>query len=65
MPPSVTPSSRFSALRARSYVLRLPLFTRVIVAVIVLVWAVGTQSVWDVRAWGALVPEGFGLKSRK
>ncbi|KAH8193596.1 hypothetical protein TruAng_012238 [Truncatella angustata] len=46
-----------STLRARSYVLRLPLFTRAMVLIIVVLWLVGVQSVWDERQWGALIPD--------
>ena len=46
----------FSAFRARSYVLRLPLFTRVIVVVIFAVWVLGLQNMWDLQQWGALIP---------
>jgi GPI-anchor transamidase subunit GAA1 len=54
---------QFSAARMRSYIFRLPLFTRSIIFVIVLLWVLGMQSVWDVQAWGALVPEKIGLAS--
>jgi len=53
----------FSAQRARSYLLRLPIFTRVVVLIIALVWLVGVQTVWDERDWGALVPDKIGLTS--
>lgn len=46
----------FNTLRARSYLSRLPLFTRFINVVIFLVWLLGVQSVWDVRQWGTLYP---------
>lgn len=46
----------FNTLRARSYISRIPLFTRAIAVIIVLLWVVGTQSVWDLRKWGALIP---------
>ena len=52
------PSVRvFNALSLRSYLLRLPLFTRVILAVILFFWVLGVQSVWDLRQWGALIPD--------
>lgn len=54
---------QFSAARARSYVFRLPLFTRCIVLVIVLLWAAGLQSLWDVVQWGALIPAEIGLST--
>lgn len=50
-----------STLRARSYLSRLPLFTRAIVLVIVLFWALGLQSVWDLRQWGALIPDKINI----
>ncbi|KAI5863589.1 hypothetical protein GGS23DRAFT_596100 [Durotheca rogersii] len=51
----------FSALRARSYVLRLPLFTRAMVVVMAALWLAGLQSMWDVRQWGALIPDEMGI----
>ncbi len=53
--------SSFSTLRARTYIFRLPLFTRGVLVVIVAFWILGVQSVWDVRAWGALIPEKTGI----
>ena len=53
--------SSFSTLRARSYVFRLPLFTRAIILVIVLFWILDLQSVWDIREWGALIPDKTGI----
>jgi GPI-anchor transamidase subunit GAA1 len=58
MPPSLP---QFSAARARSYIFRLPLFTRCIILVIVLLWLVSLQSAWDVQQWGALIPKEIGL----
>ncbi|ROT37906.1 rhomboid family protein [Sodiomyces alkalinus F11] len=60
MPPS---ANAFSTLRARSYVVRLPLFTRVVVLVILLAWLVGLQQAWDVRKWGALDPTEISFAS--
>ena len=60
--PSVT---GFSTLRLRSYVFRLPLFTRAILAGIVVFWVAGLQSAWDLRAWGALVPDEIGIQTRR
>src|SRR3569833_2551927 len=51
----------FSTVRARTYVLRLPLFTRAIITIIILFWLLGIQSVWDIRSWGALVPNEIGF----
>jgi len=61
MAPNVT---GFSAQRARSYIFRLPIFTRGVVLIITLVWIVGVQSVWDEREWGALVPDKTGITTR-
>ncbi|KAF9870404.1 hypothetical protein CkaCkLH20_12071 [Colletotrichum karsti] len=47
----------FSTLRARSYIFRLPLFTRIVVVAIVAAWAASLQSTWDVKDWGALIPD--------
>ncbi len=58
MPPSLP---QFSAARARSYIFRLPLFTRCIIFVIVILWLVSLQSAWDVQQWGALIPKEIGL----
>lgn len=51
----------FSTLRARSYVLRLPLFTRAIIFVIIVLWLVGIQSAWNLRQWGALIPDQINI----
>lgn len=47
--------------RTRSYLLRLPLFTRLIITLIVSLWVVSLQSVWDVRTWGSLIPKETGV----
>jgi membrane associated rhomboid family serine protease len=51
----------FSTLRARSYVFRLPLFTRAMILIIVLLWLAGIQSVWDLRQWGSLIPDQISI----
>lgn len=58
-------SANFSAVRARSYVYRLPLFTRLLLFTIVAAWfaTVALGDVFNVKAWGALVPEEVGLTS--
>lgn len=55
----------FSAGRAKSYVYKLPLFTRLVVFILVATWAAGVVlgSKWDIQAWGALVPDEVGLTS--
>jgi len=58
MPPSLP---QFSAARMRSYIFRLPLFTRCILAIIVLLWLVSLQSAWDVQKAWALIPSEIGI----
>lgn len=55
----------FSAGRAKSYVYKLPLFTRLVVFILVATWAAGLVlgSTWDIQAWGALVPDEVGITS--
>jgi glycosylphosphatidylinositol transamidase len=54
---------QFSAVRMRSYIFRLPLFTRSIILVISVLWLVSNQSLWDVEQWGALIPDEIGLST--
>jgi hypothetical protein len=58
MPPSTT---TFNSWRLRSYLLRLPLFTRIVLVVIILAEIIGFQSVWDIRQWGALIPDQLSI----
>ncbi|KAJ2982959.1 hypothetical protein NQ176_g1043 [Zarea fungicola] len=51
----------FSTARARSYVFRLPLFTRAIALVIILVSLLSLPEFWDLQAWGSLVPDKVSL----
>jgi glycosylphosphatidylinositol transamidase len=63
-----TPSAPgLSTQRVLSYVNRLPLFTRGVAAVVVLaeVAALACRGWWDVRAWGALVPDETGFATRR
>ncbi|KAL2134619.1 hypothetical protein VTI74DRAFT_11361 [Chaetomium olivicolor] len=53
--------SGFSTMRARSYVFRLPLFTRAMIVAIVLFEFLCLQRWWDVRQWGALIPDEIGF----
>ncbi|KAL9013520.1 MAG: hypothetical protein Q9173_001779, partial [Seirophora scorigena] len=50
--------------RLRSYVFRLPLFTRVILVFIAIFWIVELQQVWNVIQWGALIPKEINLATR-
>lgn len=52
-----------SAHRIRTYLFRLPLFTRLMLVVIVGFWALELQTVWSVIDWGALIPNEVGLGS--
>jgi membrane associated rhomboid family serine protease len=47
----------FSTLRARSYIFRLPLFTRAIIIAILVFWILGIPSLWDLHQWGSLIPD--------
>lgn len=58
MPPNI---SGFSTLRARSYVFRLPLFTRLVLVAIVGFWLAGLLPWLDLKAWGALIPDEMGI----
>jgi membrane associated rhomboid family serine protease len=55
----------FSTVRARSYVSRLPLFTRAIILIMIVLWIAGVQSVWNIRSWGALIPDKVTLATGK
>ena len=55
--PSISPT------RFRSYILRLPLFTRLILLVISVLWVLELQSKWDVVRWGGLIPSEVGLQT--
>ncbi|KAL9031228.1 MAG: hypothetical protein Q9196_000728 [Gyalolechia fulgens] len=47
--------------RLRSYVFRLPLFTRIILVFVGIFWILALPQVWDVVQWGALVPKEVNL----
>ncbi|OAL30732.1 hypothetical protein AYO22_01352 [Fonsecaea multimorphosa] len=49
--------------RIRSYLLRLPLFTRLILVAIVAFWLLELQTVWSVIKWGSLEPSEINLGS--
>jgi len=56
----------FNPARLRSYILRLPLFTRICMVAILVFWITELQTVWSVEQWGALIPSeiGFGTMYR-
>ena len=49
--------------RLRSYLFRLPLFTRIVLFTCVAFWLLELQTVWSVTQWGALIPQEVGLQS--
>jgi len=57
------PTPNLDVRRIRSHILRLPLFTRLIVLLIVGLWVASLQSKWDVQEWGALIPKEIGLQT--
>jgi GPI-anchor transamidase subunit GAA1 len=54
---------QFSLARVRSYIFRLPLFTRLVISIIVFFWVANIPSFWDLQKWGALIPNEVGLSS--
>ncbi|KAI9861474.1 MAG: putative rhomboid protease [Vezdaea acicularis] len=58
MPPTL-PS--FNPARLRTYVFRLPLFTRCAVLIIIFLWVLSLQLLWDERQTLSLVPDEIGL----
>lgn len=59
MAPISIPS--FNPQRLRSYILRLPLFTRACIVIIIAFWIAELQTVWSVTQWGSLIPKEIGL----
>ena len=57
--PSISPT------RLRSYIFRLPLFTRLILLAIIVFWVLELQSKWNVVKWGGLIPSEVGLQTSK
>jgi GPI-anchor transamidase subunit GAA1 len=53
----------FNPARLRSYLLRLPLFTRGIIVAILFFWVLEFQTVWSVTEWGSLIPKEIGIGS--
>lgn len=51
--------------RLRSYVFRLPLFTRIVLFLVALFWILELQKVWDVIQWGSLIPKEVNLGTSK
>ncbi|OJJ49164.1 hypothetical protein ASPZODRAFT_150101 [Penicilliopsis zonata CBS 506.65] len=61
--PAALPPLPFNPARVRSYILRLPLFTRLVLLAIVVFWLLELQTVWAVIEWGALTPDEIGIQS--
>lgn len=55
----------FNPARLRSYIFRLPLFTRIVLLLIVCFWILELQSAWNVVQWGALIPNEIDLATSK
>jgi GPI-anchor transamidase subunit GAA1 len=55
------PTALFNPNRIRSYILRLPLFTRGIILVVLVFWVLELQTVWSVIDWGSLKPSQIGI----
>ena len=55
--------SQLNPVRFQKYLFRLPLFTRIILLLLLLFWILELQSAWDVATWGALVPQSVSLSS--
>ena len=68
MPPSSStsgfrlafPASLLNPSRIRTYLLRLPLFTRFTVLAVLLFWILELQTVWSVIEWGSITPSKIG-----
>jgi len=58
---SSLPLPVFNPARLRSYLLRLPLFTRGCILAVLVFWIVELQTVWSVTQWGSLIPKEIGL----
>ncbi|BCR83106.1 rhomboid protease family protein RBD2 [Aspergillus chevalieri] len=61
--PAALPPLPFNPSRVRSYILRLPLFTRLVLLAILAFWILELQTIWSVVRWGSLTPDEIGLGS--
>lgn len=59
--PAALPPLPFNPSRVRSYLVRLPLFTRLVLLVIFAFWLLELQTMWSVVQWGALIPDEINL----
>lgn len=61
--PAALPPLPFNPSRVRSYLVRLPLFTRLVLLVILAFWLLELQTLWSVVHWGSLTPDEIGFGS--
>lgn len=59
--PAALPPLPFNPSRVRSYLVRLPLFTRLVLIVIIALWLLYLQTIWDIVQWGSLIPDEIGI----
>jgi len=59
--PAALPPLPFNPGRVRTYLVRLPLFTRLVLLIILAFWLLELQTIWSVVQWGALSPEEINL----
>ncbi|KAJ5621700.1 hypothetical protein N7528_006483 [Penicillium herquei] len=59
--PAALPPLPFNPRQVRSYLLRLPLFTRLVLLVILAFWLLELQTIWSVVQWGSLTPDECNL----
>ena len=53
--------SQYKPARFHKYLFRLPLFTRIILLLIIFFWILELQTAWDVASWGSLIPKEINL----
>ncbi|KAL4952652.1 Gaa1-like protein [Aspergillus filifer] len=61
--PAALPPLPFNPSRVRSYLLRLPLFTRLVILAIIVFWVLELQTVWSVVQWGSVIPDELNFKT--
>ncbi|RMZ85408.1 hypothetical protein DV737_g800, partial [Chaetothyriales sp. CBS 132003] len=61
--PFPIPTALINPSRIRSYLMRLPLFTRFVILLATVFWVLELQTVWSVIEWGSLQPSKIGLFS--
>lgn len=61
--PAALPPLPFNPSRVRTYLTRLPLFTRLVLLAIIAFWLLELQTIWSVVQWGSLTPDEINLGS--